>query len=322
MVADRVLGLVHHQMTPRLALMAALCGASWSYEVAAAFLAFFLGVKLCAKTIENVTCNEQLQPQPLPADPLDKPPGVVGLDGVLIRSRKPDQWLEMKVGCFFSQVSPVSKDRNQVLDASFVAGAMQQWQDFEQPVTAEAQRRGLDCSEPIEFVADGAEGIWSLQQTVFPNAQTRLDLFHAKSKIYQRTEQAYPHSAGKKQHQSHLLDSLEKGSVREAIGYLQKHLPRNEYRQRAAKKLISYLERHQEHIPNYSQVQAQGGTVSSGLIEKGNDLIVVRRLKEDIMHWTREGADPIIQHRTAFINQHARSRTGPYDLAFGHNFVQ
>jgi hypothetical protein len=91
---------------------------------------------------------------------------------------------------------------------------------------------------------------------------------------------------------------------------------------RAAKKLIRYLERHQAHIPNVNQVQAQAGTASSGLIEKGNDLIVVRRLKEDIMHWTRGGVDPIIQHRTAFINQHARFRTGPYDLAFGHNFDQ
>jgi hypothetical protein len=265
---------------------------------------------------------KRLQPEPLPADPLDKPPGVVGVDGVLIRSRQKDQWLEMKVGSFFSHVAPISKERHHVLDASFVAGAMQAWQDFQQPVTDEAQRRGLDGSEPVEFVADGAEGIWSLQQTVFPKARTRLDLFHAKSKIYQRTEQAYPQSPSKKEYQSELLDSLERGCVDEAIIYLKTHLPHRESQQKAVKKLIGYLQRHQEHIPNYTEVKAEGGTVSSGLIEKANDLVVVRRLKEDIMHWTRAGADPVIQHRTAFINQHARSRSGPYDLAFGHNSVQ
>src|SRR5215471_1995712 len=30
-VADSVLGLINHRMTPRLAIVAALCGASWSY---------------------------------------------------------------------------------------------------------------------------------------------------------------------------------------------------------------------------------------------------------------------------------------------------
>jgi hypothetical protein len=302
--------------------MVALGGASWSYEVGAAFLAFFLGVKLCPKTIENVTSSEPLQPEPLPRDLLDKPPGVVGLDGVLIRSRQKKKWLEMKVGSFFSHVATVSKDRRQVLDASFVAGAMKEWQAFEAPLTAEAQRRGLDCSEPVEFVADGARGIWSFEETVFPNAKTRLDQFHAKRKIYERTEQAYTNHPSQKKHQSHLLDSLDQGAVDEALLYLKTHLPRGQEKQQAIRRLIGYLERHQDHIPNYTQVKARGGTASRGLVEKGNDLIVVRRLKEDTMHWTRQGADPVIQHRTAFINQHARSRFAPYDVAFGYKFVQ
>ena len=53
--------------------------------------------------------------------------------------------------------------------------------------------------------------------------------------------------------------------------------------------------------------------------EKANDLIVVRRMKDNLMHWSREGADPVIQHRTAFINQFARSRIGSYETAFCFN---
>jgi hypothetical protein len=168
MVADRVLGWVGHQMTPRLAVVTALCGASWPYEVAGAFLSFLLGVSLSPKTVQNVTCDQRSLPKPLAADPLDKPPGVVAMDGVLIRGRDKDRWLEMKVGSFFSQVVEVSKDRQEVLDASFVAGAMQQWEEFAGPVTEEAHRRGLQGTEAVEFVADGAEGIWTLQQLVFP----------------------------------------------------------------------------------------------------------------------------------------------------------
>ena len=183
-------------------------------------------------------------------------------------------------------------------------------------------RRGLEGTEAVEFVSDGAEGIWSLQQLVFPSARPRLDLYHTRCKITQRTEQAYEGNGAKPQHQEKLQACLQTGQVEEAVAYLQKHLPRQESKKEAAQKLIQYLKRHHNRIPNYQQVQEQGGTVSSGLMEKANDLIVVRRLKEDIMHWSREKAQPVIQHRTAFINQHSRARTGPYEVAFCRSGLQ
>ena len=91
--------------------------------------------------------------------------------------------------------------------------------------------------------------------------------------------------------------------VAEAISYFKKDLPGDEYRLEAAKNLLNYLQRHKERIPNYCQVRADEGTVSSGLIEKGNDLVVARRMKDGVMHWRRAGADPVIEQRTAFINK-------------------
>lgn len=114
---------------------------------------------------------------------------------------------------------------------------------------------------------------------------------------------------------------LQQGLVGEAIRYIKKHMPRYESGREAAAKLIQYLKRHKGKIPNYEQVKAEGGTVSSGLTEKANDLIVARRMKEGVMHWTRDGAEPVLKHRTAFINKHARMRTGPYELAFCQGFI-
>jgi hypothetical protein len=320
--ADAQLGLIGRQMTPRLALVVALCGASWSYAVASAFLDFLLGVEVSTKTVELVTEDERVQQEELPEEPLDQPPGVTGCDGGLIRGRLKEQWLEMKVGCFFSNISPISKSRSEVLDASFVASASEQWKDFVPLVTAEAFRRGLDCTEEIEFVGDGAEGIWSLQEMVFPYAKTRLDLYHAKKKISHRTGQAYKHNPAKDKHREALSTYLESGEVAEAVSYISKHNPRKGWKKEAARKLINYLKRHQSHIPNYEQIKAEGGTVSSGLIEKGNDLIVVRRMKEGQMHWSRAGAAPVVKHRTQFINRGSKTRTGPYDLAFCKQAVQ
>jgi hypothetical protein len=110
----------------------------------------------------------------------------------------------MKVCSIFSNVAEVSKDREEVMDASFVASACRQWEEFVEPVTAEAQRRGLIGTEAVEFVSDGAEGIWSLQQMVFPYARPRLDLYHAKCKISERTNQAYFGNPSRKKHQKQL----------------------------------------------------------------------------------------------------------------------
>jgi hypothetical protein len=321
MAVDQQLQLVSRQMTPRLALIVALCSASWSYQVASAFLSFLFGVRVCAKTCENLIKDEQLQPTRLEADPLDNPPGVVTMDGILVRGREVDSWLEMKVASFFSDISEVSKDRREVMDANFVAGAMKDWKDFVAPVTEETFRRGLDMTEAVEFVADGAEGIWSLQQMVFPYARTRLDLYHSKCKVGERTKQAYKRNPKRDEHQQHLQDCLQRGQVDEAINYIQKHMPRYEYKKEAAVKLMQYLKRHKGRIPDYEQVRAEGGTVSSGLTEKANDLIVARRMKEGVMHWSRDGAEPVLKHRTTFINKHARKRTGPYELAFCQGFL-
>jgi hypothetical protein len=318
-VADRVLGIESPRMPPRLATMVALCGASWSYPVASAFLTFFLGVEVCTKTVCNLTCGDATQPAPLAPDPLKAPPGVVEMDGVLIQGRVQDQWLERKVGSFFSQTAEVSRDRREVLDASFVGSACQAWQEFEQPVTLEAQRRGLRCDEPIEFIADGASGIWSLQEVVFPNARPRLDLYHGKCKVTKRVAQAFGDSPVQVVHQTAVMECFETGQVNAALAYLNTHRPTEEKAASAIDKLTGYLARHRARIPNYHQVRDSGGTVSSGLGEKANDLIVVRRMKDPLMHWSRKGADPLIQHRTTFINQFAHARSGSYETAFCFN---
>jgi hypothetical protein len=318
-VADRILGFESHQMTPRLAVMVALCGASWSYQIASAFLTFLLGVEVGAKTVANLTRSRATQPPPLGPDRLKAPPGVVQMDGVVVQGREQGRWLEMKVASFFSQAARVSVERKEVLDASFVASACQSWEAFEQPVTLEAQRRGLSCAEPIEFIADGAAGIWSLQQTVFPHARPRLDLYHGKCKITKRLAQAFRDSPNRAVHQEAVMESFETGQVEQALAYLNTHRPQEEKAASAIDKLIRYLTRHSSRIPNYRQLKAAGGTVSSGLGEKANDLIVVRRMKDPLMHWSRDGADPVIQHRIAFINQFARSRIGPYETAFCFN---
>lgn len=138
--------------------------------------------------MEHVSRAARVQPKPLPANPLHEPPGVLGIDGVLVRGRKQDQWLAMKVASFCSKVGEISEHRREISDASFVAGARQKWEQCAEPVRREAERRRLTCRQAVEFVAGGAAGIWSLQEGVFPYAGPRLEELHLKEQIYQRSE--------------------------------------------------------------------------------------------------------------------------------------
>jgi len=148
-----------------------------------------------------------------------------------------------------------------------------------------------------------------------PYAKPRLDLYHSKCKVGERIKQAYKNNAKRDQHEEKLQDCLGKGLVEEAVVYIKKNLPKEERKKEAAMKLMRYLKRHRERIPNYEEVKEGGGTVSSGLVEKANDIVVARRMKGGQMHWTREAAEPVLKHRTRFINKHARMRTGSYELA-------
>jgi hypothetical protein len=322
MLADKKLGVIKNKMSPRIAIMLGMCGASWPYAVSSAFMKYFTGVTISHETVRRVILDEKDQPKELPIEPLDNPPGAVGIDGILIKGRKKGELLEMKVGSFFSNTIELSKNRRQVTDASFVGGSMQKWEDFEERVTKEAFRRGLDCTEEVEFISDGGEGIWTLQETVFPNAKTRLDQYHAKKKVSERTKEGFGKDSLYFEHKDFLLDKLDSGEVVEAIKYLENNMPKEEEQKQSLSKLIKYLKRHETHIPNYIKTKNEGGTVSSGLVEKGNDLIVAMRMKHKIMHWTRTGADPIILRRTHFINRYAKNRTEPYAIAFCKNFNQ
>jgi len=219
-VADQVLELPSHQMTPRLASVVAFCGASWSYALTSAFLEFLLGVEVSDKTVERFAKDEQQMPAPLPQEPLKEPPCIVTADGVLIRGRKKDSLLEMKVASFFSQVVEGSHNRRQVQDASFVASAAQEWREFVSCVSEEANRQGLSGWEEVEFVSDGAEGIWQMQEMVFPRAKKRLDLYHSKCKVGERIKQAYRGSAKKEEIEERVEGYIEKGMIDEAINYL------------------------------------------------------------------------------------------------------
>ncbi len=85
--------------------------------------------------------------------------------------------------------------------------------------------------------------------------------------------------------------ALKQGAVTQAQQLVAAWPARNEWAAKQRARLLGYLERNADLIPDYTQLAAAGCLVGSGRSEKANDLVVVPRMKNGKMHWGRRGAN-------------------------------
>ncbi|MBF0230659.1 MAG: hypothetical protein HQK63_13915 [Desulfamplus sp.] len=77
-----------------------------------------------------------------------------------------------------------------------------------------------------------------------------------------------------------LLKWLWTGQVDDALTYLKSVTPRN---QKKYDELITYLTKHKTEIINYKARKDAGKTIGSGRMEKGVDIVIGRRQKDNGM---------------------------------------
>jgi hypothetical protein len=79
-----------------------------------------------------------------------------------------------------------------------------------------------------------------------------------------------------------LLRHLWQGQVAEAIYILEEYRPQTKNLEKL-EELINYLDYRRAYIPNYRDRRAQRHYIGSAHVEKGNDLIVARRQKHQVL---------------------------------------
>ena len=84
-----------------------------------------------------------------------------------------------------------------------------------------------------------------------------------------------------------LLKWLWEGHVDDALTYLKSIIPRN---QKKYDELITYLTKHKTEIINYKTRKDAGKTIGSGRMEKGVDIVIGRRQKDNGMSWSEVGS--------------------------------
>lgn len=317
-------------------------GLSWSYRAAAQLLARLLpNIAVSPKTVERVVkhlgtavaAQETVAAQavavagqaaaraaflgeegpaasarPPAGRPFEQPSRIyLGLDGILVRGRRKKEKLEIQVASFWSAWrwrSGCNPARREITDATFVARAtgwealgQQVWRWF---VTRGGCRGGV---QEVVVLGDGASGIRSLWELYFPQALALLDPWHLWEKVKQRAREV----SGSRQRGLGLAQvvyrRLRRGALAEARELIEHWPAATAWAQQQRQRLLAYLERNADTIKDYETLRAAGYLVGSGLTEKANDLVVVPRMKNGKMHWSRAGAETVALLRAHVLNQ-------------------
>lgn len=139
------------------------------------------------------------------------------------------------------------------------------------------------------ILSDGAAWIANMAETLFPDAQHILDLFHLKENVYDfgrnkfgMDESRYVPWAER------ICNLLENGMADKVLKELD---PDEKYAN--CVNLHHYISEHREHI-KYPEYKAKGYFCGSGAIKSGNKIVLQKRLKQAGMRWEPQTAQYLL----------------------------
>ncbi len=289
------------KISPYMQDMMLYAGQDAVYETASRNLEKFLKVKVQPKQIERLVhaygeeVGEILSEEAdrlLPTEHDDELSYVM-MDGSMVLTRE-EKWKEVKLGRVFrdsDRLSPYEK-RNWLRQSEYAAhlGDHEEFLEKLAPL--------IDPLSKVVFVNDGAKWIWKWVDQYYPEAVQILDYFHAVEYLG-----AFANEQFKEKDQfrkwmdqnKELLLEDQVGAVIEQVRYL---IPRTAKAKEKKEKLLRYYQNN-SHRMYYKTYRDQGLLIGSGPIESANRTVIQDRLKKSGQRWSKQGANALIQIRTA-----------------------
>ena len=320
---DRALGMEHTFLSPAALRMVGIAAAATSFEGSSVLLRELSGLAVAPKTVERhaeaLGCEvARDECGVIDPEPCEAPTLYLGLDGTGVPARptevegregkQPDgraKTREAKLAVVWSAQTTDPHDRpvrdpgsatyNAAIESIATRDTDTEPAPFAKRILRETERRRFDNAPLQVILGDGAPWIWNFADEHFPGAVQIVDLFHAKSHLFDAAKAIYGHGSEiGEQWARKQREALDEGRVDDVTAALRSHADTCE----EARKNAEYFSTNRERM-NYQTFRAMGLCVASGVVEGGCKHIVGALLKQGGMRWSVNGANAIIALRCA-----------------------
>mgnify|MGYP001049715559 CR=1 FL=1 len=223
---------------------------------------------------------------------------------VHIRGEEEHPWRDLKVGAWFTTTIEPPKDPDddwdiQATDINYYCD-LQEAQQFGDLLWATGCQRQAQLADELIFLGDGAEWIWNLVQTHYPEAVQIVDWFHATEYIAPVANAAFADKDKRQVWIEQVRHNLWHGDLDAVIKAFDRFTQCGPA-QEPARKAVTYFtnNRHRMHYPTY---RAKGYQIGSGTIESGCKQIVAQRLKVAGAIWDHDNAIKTAKARAALLS--------------------
>jgi hypothetical protein len=170
------------------------------------------------------------------------------------------------------------------------------------------QRNRRDCQwlRPMVFLYDGQEALWEARARHLPAGGVDiLDLLHVTPRLWQAAHVF--HKEGSEAAEAFVRERVLRvlqGRVAGVICGLREMATKHGLfgvGKKAIGQICGYLEKNQERM-RYDEYLSQGYPIASGVIEGACRHLVKDRMERAGMHWTRSGAQAMLDVRSVYVN--------------------
>jgi Uncharacterised protein family (UPF0236) len=227
-------------------------------------------------------------------------------DGSMILTRPEDgstkgQWKEVKVCRVFLSKYKLTSCKRSWIEKSFYAAHLGKHSDFKEK--AEVLIDPFEkFHERLVFISDGAPWIYRWQLENYPKSTSILDFFHVIEHLGEFAKVVFTNDQECDTWIQKQASELKKSNLQGVLDEINKIAKgKSNQAKGKAKKLIAYYKKNESRM-DYKSYLEKGLQIGSGAIEAAHRTVIQKRLKQSGQRWTEEGAQNIINLRTAFMS--------------------
>lgn len=316
---DRVLRLGSGQCSTHVRALACRFASYLPFATAARELELVCGVKLSASSVQRIArqtgkqlaleahdevqnavhdgakrlrraCDEEPQATGRVPEQLH-----VSMDGVM--AHVDGLWREVKLGVCYERANEKGPTK-----ASYYA-TLAPSAEFGRHLRALAHRAGEPRCRKVAVVADGSDWIWQETGKHFTQRVQILDFYHACEHLWTLASARFGEGTPQTAEWVHQQKGrLLQDQVETVLADIRAWQPPTKAAEEAQRKELAYLSKH-AHRMRYKSFRDAGYHIGSGVMESSCRWVVQQRMKGAGMRWSSEGAECMLQLRTAWCSR-------------------